>query len=85
MPKFGLASNDAQHLEVYVDGVRRKYAYFADTDEGWVCEYVVEPTDRPGVGKIQQDKDGNPLTETIWGKVEIRNKATGHRRNVQGN
>jgi hypothetical protein len=77
MPKYGLDHPKARHLEVYVDGVKQKYCMFADTDEGWATVYVVDPSptpEYPNRVEIRRDKDRNPLTETIWGKVEVKVK-----------
>ena len=73
MPIFSVGTHDRMVSEVYVDGVRHKYVFFADTDEGFVCEWVVEPVqDKPDTVKIKRNTSGQPLVETVWGKVEIR-------------
>lgn len=80
MPKFGFGRETTMHLEVCVDGVKQRYPVFADTDEGWVVVYVIEPapTDEyPNRVKIKQDGDHRPLTETIWGVVTVIDKRFG--------
>jgi hypothetical protein len=78
MPKFGLGHEAAMYLEVYVDDVKQKYPVYADTDEGWVTIYVMEPV--PGrieAVKPKRDANDRPLTETLWGKVKVIDKRTG--------
>ena len=80
MPKYGIDSKDSVYLNVTVDGQLCKYAYAVDTDEGWVCRYLVEPAPTskfPERVKVQRDKTGHALTETVWGKVVITDVRTG--------
>ena len=84
MPKFGLDNADAFNFDVYVDGVRQWPVMFADTDDGFAVVYLTEPADismskssNAFSRKLKLDDKGNYITETVWGKVEVRNKDTG--------
>lgn len=80
MPIFGLRHKDAKDLEVYVDGVKQKFTLFANSDDGFAVVYVTEPaptSKQPDRVKVKTNAKGDPLTETVWGKITVMNKATG--------
>ena len=55
------------HLrEVWLDGRREALAIRADAGEGWVERYVTER------GGLLLRQLGKPLTEIVFGRVEIR-------------
>lgn len=65
---YGIACAERKQVDVYLDGVKQKFALTADAKEGWVKRWIEAGNGRPAFNPATEEV----LTEVVYGRVEIR-------------